>query len=80
MDYVSEQINSEVVVAIKSKDFAQRTALRILNDEKESVEYKVKLNSDGTPQPLFGPESHSDPKKIDLLNNLRKLGFLRPLI
>ncbi|HOD40414.1 MAG: Major cardiolipin synthase ClsA [bacterium ADurb.Bin243] len=80
MDYVSEQINSEVVVAIKSRDFGQRTALRILNDEKESVEYKVKLNQDGTPQPLFGPESHSDPKKIDLLNKLRKLGFLRSLI
>ncbi|HOT78165.1 MAG TPA: hypothetical protein PK467_20420, partial [Candidatus Wallbacteria bacterium] len=72
--------NSEVVVAIKSKDFGQRTALRILNDEKESVEYKVKLNQDGTPQPLFGSESHSDPKKIDLLNKLRKLGFLKTLI
>ena len=80
MDYVSEQINSEVVVAIKSRPFGERTALRVLTDERESVEYKIEKASDGTVKPAFGPESHSSPEKIRTLNILRQMGFLRPII
>ncbi|HNY09964.1 MAG TPA: phosphatidylserine/phosphatidylglycerophosphate/cardiolipin synthase family protein [Candidatus Wallbacteria bacterium] len=80
MDYVSEQINSEVVAAVKSTDFAQRTALRIAEDIKQSVEYKITVNADGSVTKDFSPETHSSPEKIKTLNRLRQLGFLRPLI
>ncbi len=80
MDYMSEQINSEVVTAVKSTDFGQRMALRIAEDIKQSVEYKIKVNPDGSVKELFGPASHSDPQKIKTLNMLRQLGFLKTII
>ena len=80
MDYMSEQINSEVVTAVKSTDFAQRMALRIAEDIKQSVEYKIKVNADGSVKELFGPSSHSDPDKIKTLNLLKKMGFLKTII
>lgn len=80
MDYVSEQINSEVVAMIKYPSFAQRVALRILDDMKSSVEYKIKVERDGTIKTIYGPASHSDPKVIRRLNWLLKLHWLRPLI
>jgi phosphatidylserine/phosphatidylglycerophosphate/cardiolipin synthase-like enzyme len=80
MDYVSEQINSEVIALIKSKSFASRVAHRIYEDLKYSHEYKIKVERDGSITTVFGPESHSDEKVIYRLNLLRKLQWLRPLI
>jgi len=80
MDPLSEQINSEVVAVIKGKTFALRTALRILEDEKGSLEYKIEVQKDGTVKILNGPENHTDPKKLEQIRKLRLLGFLRPLI
>ena len=47
MDPLSEQINSEVCVAVKAKSFAKRNRLRIEKDMAESIEYKVNVRSDG---------------------------------
>ncbi|EKD69171.1 MAG: phospholipase D-family protein [uncultured bacterium] len=80
MDYMSEQINSEVVTAVKSTDFGQRMALRIAEDIKQSVEYKIKVNADGSVKEVFGPSSHSDPGKIKTLKLLKKMGFLKTII
>lgn len=80
MDYVSEQINSEVVAVIKSRSFANRVALRIHEDMKFSHEYKIKVERNGKITTIFGPESHSDKKIIDRLNLLKKLQWLKPLI
>ena len=80
MDYLSEQINSEIAVVIKSKEFAKRASLRILDDiNKYSVEYKIVKGSNGKITANFGPESHTDAKKIGLLKKLKALGFLKPL-
>lgn len=80
MDYVSEQINSEVVAVTKSAPFATQVACRIFEDIKHSHEYKIKVESDGSITTVFGPECHSDKKVIDRLNMLRKLHWLKPLI
>jgi phosphatidylserine/phosphatidylglycerophosphate/cardiolipin synthase-like enzyme len=80
MDYVSEQINSEVVAVIKSAPFATQVACRIYEDMKHSHEYRIKVERDGKITTVFGPESHSDKKVIDRLNMLRKLQWLKPLI
>ncbi len=80
MDYVSEQINSEVVAVIKSRPFATQVAERIMQDIKDSVEYKIKVERDGSVTTVYGPESHSDKSVIDRLNMLQKLQWLKPLI
>ncbi|HNY12638.1 MAG TPA: phosphatidylserine/phosphatidylglycerophosphate/cardiolipin synthase family protein [Candidatus Wallbacteria bacterium] len=80
MDPLSQQINSEIVGVIKSKNFALRTALRIMEDEKRSIEYKIEVMKDGSVKIINGPENHSDPKKLEKLHKLQKFGFLRPLI
>ena len=80
-DYVSEQINSEIVVAIKSEDFANKLAEKIIDDEnKLSVEYKIKTDKDGKIISTDGPEKQVDPKKLKLLERLKILGFLRPIL
>lgn len=80
MDYLSEQINSEIAVVIKSKEFARRASLRVLNDiSAYSVEYKIGKDKNGKITASFGPENHTDKKKIDLLKKLKALGFLKPL-
>jgi len=80
MDYVSEQINSEVVAVIKSRPFANQVAGKIMRDIEDSHEYKIKVERDGSIKTIFGPESHSDKAVIDRLNMLQKLQWLRPLI
>ncbi|MDD2998040.1 MAG: phosphatidylserine/phosphatidylglycerophosphate/cardiolipin synthase family protein [Candidatus Riflebacteria bacterium] len=80
MDYVSEQINSEVIAVVKAKSFATQVAQKIMEDMKNSHEYKIKVESDGSVKTLFGPESHSDKSVIGKLNMLQKLQWLKPLI
>jgi len=80
MDPMSEQINSEIAVVFNSRSFAQRSALRILESIKNSVEYKMTIGKDGKPVPTFGPGSHTDPEILKKLNLYYKLAFLRPLI
>lgn len=80
MDPMSEQINSEIAVLIKSTDFSTRSALRVQEMVKKSGEYKIKFKKDGTIQPIFGPESDSSAETLKKLKDLYKLTFLRPLI
>lgn len=80
MDYVSEQINSEEVAVVKSKPFATQVANRIAEDMRNSHQYQIEVQPDGSIKTLFGPESHSDPKVLDRLKMLTRLNWLRPLI
>jgi phosphatidylserine/phosphatidylglycerophosphate/cardiolipin synthase-like enzyme len=80
MDPVSEQINSEVVAVTHSKSFATQVAMKIWSDIKDSHEYKIKVERDGSISTVFGPETHSDKGVIDRLNMLQKLQWLRPMI
>ncbi|OQA09748.1 MAG: Minor cardiolipin synthase ClsB [bacterium ADurb.Bin374] len=80
MDYVSEQINSEEIAVIKSKPFATQVAKRIEEDMRNSHQYQIEVQPDGSIKTLFGPESHSDPKVLDRLKLLMRLNWLRPLI
>lgn len=80
MDEMSEKINSEVVACLKSPDFATRTALRIQKDIDESSQYSIKLVEKGEPVELFGPSKLAKGKLKVILEFLRRLKFLRPLI
>ncbi len=80
MDYMSEGINSEEIAAIKARPFGMMTALRIWNDIRDSLEYKVEVLKDGSIKEVYGPKMHSPEKTIRLLEFLGKLGFLKTLI
>jgi len=80
MDYVSEQINSEVVSVVKSKTFGRRLALRIMKDISVSAEYKIRVHKDGKIEVIYGPSVHSPEKVMKKLRELGKLQMLKPLI
>lgn len=81
MDPMSEQINSEVLACIKSDTFAMRTALRIEEDMKLSKQYTLEIKKNGkVVKEMFGPAQLVKGKLKIILNILRKLKFLRPLI
>lgn len=80
MDALSEQVNSEVVAAICDPQFGTMTALRLIDDMKSAVEYKISIDKDGTVTKAYGPEDHLSKKIIDKMNFLRKLTWLRPVI
>ncbi|MBI3037830.1 hypothetical protein HYY75_02090 [bacterium] len=74
MDYLSEEVNSEVMAVINSKPFSEELRETILSDVKESVEYRL-----GTArEPEFGPEN-IEAKNKWLIKICSKLGWLRPL-
>ncbi len=80
MDALSEQVNSEVVAAICDPQFGTMTALRLLDDMKSAVEYKISVDKDGNVTKVYGPEDHLSKKIVDKMNFLRKLTWLRPVI
>lgn len=80
MDALSEQVNSEVVAAICDPQFATMTALRLIDDMKSAVEYRISIDKDGHVTKAYGPEDHLSKKIVDKMNFLRKLTWLRPVI
>ncbi|MBF0406529.1 MAG: hypothetical protein HQM10_04195 [Candidatus Riflebacteria bacterium] len=80
VDPVSEQIYSEVGAVVKDPEFGVMTRMRLQNDMKSAVEYKLKIQPDGKIESQFGPENHLDQKTLKKLNFFRKLGWLRPLV
>jgi phosphatidylserine/phosphatidylglycerophosphate/cardiolipin synthase-like enzyme len=80
MDYVSEQINSEVISLIKSKTFAKRLSLRIAEDIKVSAEYKVEVQKNGKIKVIYGPSFHSPKKIMEKLKRLARYKLLKYLI
>lgn len=81
MDPLSEQVNSEVVAAIKDKPFAAMTRNRILNLMKKNIiEYRIERDNSGRITKKFGPEDHVKGETVKKMNRLRKLQWLRPLI
>ncbi|OQA05658.1 MAG: putative cardiolipin synthase YwiE [bacterium ADurb.Bin374] len=80
MDALSEQINSEVVAAICDPQFATMTALRLFDDMKSTVEYKITVDKDGNVTKAYGPEDHCSKEIVKKMNFLRKLTWLRPVI
>ena len=82
MDYVSQDINSEIVTVINSSDFAKICREKIMEDiQKYSVEYKISVNPDGSINVIYGPSNHCSQsvlKKIKLLGKIAK--FFRKMI
>jgi cardiolipin synthase C len=85
LDPVSMGINSEVMIVIRSEDFARSVLSKIRADQRRGppifYEYEIARDPDGAPRrdggglPIvqFGPENHTDPaqwRKVRLLRAL----------
>jgi len=79
LDYLSEEINSEVVAAVKSKEFAQQLRDEIFQDIKISTEYKVNINNKGEVEAITGPDDLPG-KNFWLLKFMSKLNFMKRVI
>lgn len=82
MDYMSEQINSEVVACFKSPALAQKVVEVIQSDLNESKQYQIEIQPDGSIKVIYGPMMTIEDHKFKqlILDTLRKANFLRPLI
>ncbi|HOY66054.1 MAG TPA: phospholipase D-like domain-containing protein [Candidatus Ozemobacteraceae bacterium] len=74
LDYVSEQINSEVIAAIDSDAFSTELRSGIMADLASTREYRL-ATADAAE---FGPENVQG-KKMWLIRTLSKIKWLRPL-
>jgi putative cardiolipin synthase len=79
LDYMSEQINSEVVAVIKSDEFAGQLRSEIMHDIGESKEYQVSVDDQGKIDAVFGPDDVQG-KNHWLLKTLSKFTIFKKLI
>ncbi|PKL49364.1 MAG: hypothetical protein CVV42_06635 [Candidatus Riflebacteria bacterium HGW-Riflebacteria-2] len=79
LDYLSEEVNSEVVAAVKSKEFSEQLRNGIFDDIAISDEYQVGYSSTGEVEPIRGPDDLPG-KNFWLLKFLSKLTFLKKII
>lgn len=79
MDYLSEEVNSEVVAAINCRDFAQQLRNDIVTDLSNSKEYLIKRLPNGDVEAVFGPDN-LEGKNFWIIKTLAFLGWLRPVI
>lgn len=84
MDYMSEQINSEVIAAVNSKPFATVVAKSIFDlDLSESRKYEIEILADGSTRVIYGPLDtiQNDKTKQLIIDLVNKHGqFLKPLL
>ncbi|MBI4867407.1 MAG: phosphatidylserine/phosphatidylglycerophosphate/cardiolipin synthase family protein [Candidatus Wallbacteria bacterium] len=80
LDPLSEKVNSEEIAVVKSSAFATQNRLRIENDAKNSVEYKIRLAADGTPEQVVGPSDHVKAAALQAVERAQLASFLRPVI
>ncbi|NLI75565.1 MAG: phosphatidylserine/phosphatidylglycerophosphate/cardiolipin synthase family protein [Candidatus Riflebacteria bacterium] len=80
LDPLSMVINSEVVTVVADPPFARQLALRMKDDFKKCLEYKIRREPDGRVTVLFGPEDHTQADVMKKLERFGRLKFLRPLI
>lgn len=74
-DALSEKVNSEIAVAIKSSEFASELRSGQMEDIETALEYK--LGKDGEEE--FGPSDVEKGKKKTVIKILSHLKFLEPL-
>lgn len=79
LDYMSEQINSEVVLAVKSAEFSKQLRDSIFEDIAISAEYKGSVNEKGEVEAEFGPDDLPG-KNFWLLKTLSKFTIFKKFI
>jgi phosphatidylserine/phosphatidylglycerophosphate/cardiolipin synthase-like enzyme len=76
LDYLSEQVNSEVLAVVRSPGFSSVLRTEIISDmNHHAKEYRLA----GPDTPEFGPQDVEGGKNMWLVRLISKMGFLRPL-
>ncbi|MBF0545216.1 MAG: phosphatidylserine/phosphatidylglycerophosphate/cardiolipin synthase family protein [Candidatus Riflebacteria bacterium] len=79
MDYLSEDVNAEIVSCIKSADFTSKLRADIIADTSVSKEYSIKIAPDGTPQEVFGPDDLKS-NNFWMIKLFSNMGWLKPIL
>jgi putative cardiolipin synthase len=79
LDYLSEQINSEVVAAVNSSEFSKQLRDEIFNDINISEQYQFSVNDKGEVESVLGPDDLQG-KNFWLLKVLSKFTIFKKLI
>ncbi len=80
MDPLSQDSNSEIVAVVNDEQFGTETMEQMHRDMSVVLEYKIKVNPDGSIEKVFGPEDHLSEKLLRKMNLYRKLKWIRPVI
>lgn len=80
MDPLSDRINAENAVIVNAPAFAARNVDALKADLAESLEYRIRVLPDGTPQELVGPGQVASPERIREIMRLKWLLMFRPLL
>lgn len=79
MDFMSEEINSEVVAAMKSNEFSTEHRSNIMNDLKLCKQYQISVDEKGDANSVYGPDDLKTSKSW-MIKVLSKLTFLKKII
>lgn len=79
LDYLSEQVNSEVMAMILCNDFSKLLREEIMQDVRESAKYQVEVMPDGEIKSVYGPDDLPG-KHFWLLRSLSRLTMFKHLI
>ncbi len=80
MDPLSQDSNSEMVAVVNDAQFGRTTREQIEKDMAVVLEYKIRIERDGTLTRIFGPEDHLDEETLKKIDRYRKLKWIRPVI
>ena len=80
MDPMSENINAEDAAVVKSESFAAESIAWMDDMLKEGIEYKIKIEADGTLTQVVGPSDHCKKRTLMILKMISWFGWLRPLV
>jgi phosphatidylserine/phosphatidylglycerophosphate/cardiolipin synthase-like enzyme len=80
MDPMSETINSEDVAITRSHTLAGEALAWIERLARDGIEYRIRVEPDGSVSQLVGPSDHCSRQAMALLALIGWLGFLRPFV
>jgi len=79
MDYISEEVNSEVVAAISHRPFTLELRSGIMKNIAESKKYEIQMNEKGEAESVLGPDDMKT-KNLWIIKTLSRLGFAKYII
>lgn len=79
MDFMSEEINSEVVAAMNSKEFATEHRTDIMGDLKLCKQYQIQIDAKGEANSVFGPDDLKTSKSW-MIKLMSKLTLFKKII
>ncbi|MBI4862543.1 MAG: hypothetical protein HY815_20125 [Candidatus Riflebacteria bacterium] len=80
MDPMSEQINGEDVMVIRSAPFSAECTSWIDDLNRDAVEYRIRVEPDGTVEQVVGPSDHCSFWIMAIMKIIGSLSFLRPVV